>query len=93
MNELKHTKGNWIPVKKVAGDERTGIIANDFMIALLTNCNNDLEQMEANAKLIAASPGLLEALQAFVDYLDSDLTEGEQILKEQAIAAIQKATT
>lgn len=46
------------------------------------------KEAEANAKLFAAAPELLKALQSFVDYLDSDLTEAEAILRAQAVGII-----
>ncbi|HBP5172575.1 hypothetical protein [Pseudomonas aeruginosa] len=44
---------------------------------------------EANARLIAAAPELLEALQAVIDY--GSMT-GAEWVAEQALAAIAKAT-
>ncbi|OKS29626.1 hypothetical protein [Pseudomonas aeruginosa] len=44
---------------------------------------------EANAKLIAASPDLLEALQAVVNY---GVMTGDDWIEEKVLAAIAKAT-
>lgn len=48
------------------------------------------EMADANARLVAAAPGLLEALKEFVHpYQSGNLTERE--LREKALAAIAKA--
>jgi hypothetical protein len=46
-------------------------------------------EAHANARLIAAAPDLLEALQSCLDY--GSMT-GDEWVKEKAIAAIKKAT-
>ncbi len=54
----KHTKGGWSsePSKYLVIDKEGKIIANCFFV------NKPMEEREANARLIAAAPGLLEAL-------------------------------
>ena len=46
-------------------------------------------ETDANAKLIAASPDLLEALQAVVNY---GVMTGDDWIEEKVLAAIAKAT-
>ncbi len=47
---------------------------------------------EANARLIANAPDMLEALQNLVDYLGADVDNGLDELLTKARAAIEKAT-
>jgi len=47
---------------------------------------------EANARLIANAPDVLEALQNLVDYLGADVDNGLDELLTKARAAIEKAT-
>lgn len=93
MNK-NHTPGTW----KVefcldqsifinAGEEETPIA----MIQSEED-NGITPEMEANAKLIAAAPELLHALNMWVDYHDSDMSEAEAIILEKTKAAIKAAT-
>ena len=98
----KHTPGPWLTDRRKA---HTG------QIATIHHClNNDWIEIwtdkwaetglgegeqEANARLIAAAPELLDALQCLVDLmpdpeLDIDAVQREQVIK--AKAAIAKAT-
>jgi len=87
----KHTKGPW----SVQGD--TYVTVNSLII---THCkqagNTTLEEAQANARLIAAAPELLEALElcleAIQPYYDSD-DDGsmEAAASNAALAAINKA--
>lgn len=72
--EFKGTKENW-HIQKHYG-ERISVHAGEYKsicdvwgksVSYVTN-----EEMEANAKLIAASPMMLKALQSFVDDFESD---------------------
>ncbi len=90
----KHTKGPWL----VTGED------NDFIYALGPNgCNKfwfsvcsagpdkiNSEEKAANARLIAAAPDLLEALQLLVQGEAKSYITIQEINK--AIAAITKAT-
>ena len=106
----KHTPGPWVLKETkhdivisdwcvVAGDDRIGlfpykrIYSDDRSQSGLVICH---ERM-ANAKLIAAAPELLEALQALYDYNPHNCpscepTNEELELWEKAKAAINKAT-
>jgi len=59
--ETKHTKGEWVitPSKLIVVDKKDNIIADcDWT----TETYFTKEEMEANTKLVAAAPDLLEAL-------------------------------
>lgn len=55
--------------------------------------NADFELCKEVANRYNTFPELLEALQMWVDYMDSDLSEGEKRLLEITKAAITKATS
>lgn len=74
--ETKHTKGEWKIVSKskhrgwININSKKGIIARSFhgdMEPIVT-----VEEAEANVKLIAAAPDLLEALQSIVGTLENE---------------------
>lgn len=97
--KTKHTTGNWYVTHTDTGecviehDERDAVIAtiNDVPESARTEDEN-----KANAKLIAASPKLLEACQYVVRWhREHDSGEGElfgQDFVTTCIAAIAKAT-
>lgn len=83
--ETKHTKGTWNVI---------GIYKNTFSDDTLYKVSgsensfcHSIKEMEANAKLIAAAPELLEALKVMLE--SSNAPEWK---KELAIKAINKAT-
>lgn len=89
--ETKHTKGEW----QVDRRALLRVCVNDMTIA---NCggavsNDSLEEAQANAKLIAAAPELLEALvglRSFINELTFDYPGDELIIMVDN--AIKKAT-
>lgn len=96
MSDLKHTKGPWEAGKPNA--DQWSILSNGIFICMLpTNTKEAL----ANAKLIAAAPELLEALQKCSPVIDqlinqtasgtyrNELCDLNILLK----TVIQKATT
>jgi hypothetical protein len=101
MNETKFTPGPWMPPAShkdltvwATKNDRTEMIASAS-----TNqwCKED--EANANAKLIAAAPDLLEALRLALPYIEGayecafpDSDENNNVL-EAAKAAIAKATT
>lgn len=95
MENLKHTKGEWRYFKANDGH----IIKTDKGCIADVYCNiDDLDSAEeANAKLIAAAPDMLEALQDMVFIFESISEKLPTPAKEfncfkKAINAINKAT-
>ncbi|MCT8191309.1 hypothetical protein KY382_24425 [Pseudomonas monteilii] len=89
MGEKRHTPGPWVarPVPNVGLRGHTGY-AIDF--------NEDQEQVvdfvyeEADARLIAAAPDLLEALESCIEH--GSMT-GAEWVADKARAAVAKATS
>ena len=90
----KHTPGPWRVVKHdklvVVDDERMTIMCN-FPYSL------SVEQNMADARLIAAAPELLEALQSIAECCDEDHAARDYASRQTEIrgiarAAIRKAT-
>lgn len=104
MNEAKHTPGPWVKCRE-DGDHRSFYVftkeqidawpaqgdSMDYCIAM-AGLNHD--NFEANARLIAAAPELLEALQAMqssfhgVEWMEPHMHQAS----EMARSAIAKAT-
>lgn len=64
MSESKHTPGPWLYANRSAGAH---IHANDGEIAWLRSYMGIADkQIDANARLIAAAPELLEIVEAFI---------------------------
>lgn len=80
----KHTPGPWIWKTDLHGT-RVGIKESDFIIAQICY---QREETEANARLIAAAPELLEVLQGC---LDSMSFESHEHIRAAALRAITKA--
>jgi hypothetical protein len=106
MSAAKHTKGPWSQVPQTNGST---LIAHEFetgkqmnpkglrLVCFTMARGNSLPENEANARLIAAAPDLLEALQALSDLLPSDefmRTQGKEPGPGLVMmrAAIAKAT-
>ena len=85
----KYTPGPWrIGTPPPNGEQTVGTL-NGLMVAVAT-IGAEMEETKANARLIAAAPELLEALQSVLDNcLDS---EGLCAAHAKARAAIAKAT-
>jgi hypothetical protein len=98
---MKHTKGEWVAIKaksasnvwtikNITGDY-VGLFSGEVKRPALMK--EAIRQSEANAKLIAAAPDLLEALQAAKDYFDvCDKNCIPLDLQRQIKSAIKKAT-
>lgn len=89
---MTHTKGPW----NVPEYKEQSIDADSLEIAIVS-CRR--KEWRANARLIAAAPDLLSALEAMVDAVDMgddldhalDCTDAERCALCQARAAIDKA--
>jgi hypothetical protein len=68
------------------------VISPDGRIAMIDCDDIDANTLEANARLISASPELLNSLQELVEYLGVDVDNGLDELLTNARAAITKAT-
>lgn len=92
---MKHTQGKWTAESSSFGEN---IRVENLTIATCYRRAGNEHEAEANAKLIAAAPELLEACQsmikAFMDapnewLMTADVMQMESIMKD----AINKATT
>ena len=112
MSGAKHTPGPWVvrtDFKCGNGETGIGIAARDLgpgSGAVAWPCGTTDEQLIANARLIAASPALLEALQGLIREHDAvfagredgaqdsyyNAHPGRAIAYRNARAAIAKAT-
>jgi hypothetical protein len=72
--------------------ENLDVIGEGGRVAMLDCDDIDAETLEANARLISASPELLNSLQELVKYLGVDVDNGLDELLTNARAAITKAT-
>ena len=86
---MAHTKGPWSAIEAQRGFIVTAI-DGFYDIAVVRNMGN--EDNKANARLIAAAPDLLEALQHAVDWLNAAGIAETMPVQLQARAAIKKAT-
>ena len=93
----KHTKGEWevetqklIRPKDCMQDFRTAKSGN-LLIAEFKRANHLKDEAEANAKLIAAAPDMLNALQTLVNWAKNGNQE-HLIVFEEAISVINNAT-
>jgi hypothetical protein len=84
--ETKHTPGPW---SVAIGDGCFVVETNDAFIRFVIHGSNQ-EGDEANARLIAAAPDLLDALCMVLD--DPDALDGRPLTYECVRAAIAKAT-
>ena len=102
MNHSKHSPGPWI-VDRHADNEEL-VVRSDPDWGIVANCQTDsyslseqenlMAEIQANARLIAAAPEMLEALQWIADH--GDTGEGGRPafhdMRAHARAAIAKAT-
>lgn len=98
--DTKHTPGPWIVKTAINGDRGIvapgiGILAECFVA--IRNMDEVSPECEANARLIAAAPGLLEALEEMIElaspniYPQPDKSQSGWAKLQRARAAIAKA--
>lgn len=102
MTQTQHTPGKWTLCKTIqAGAVTHWHIAGEKHGSVYPICNHTIEvepssdEQLSNARLIAAAPDLLEALQEAVDFADQDsqcLTPHGENMISRWKSAIQKAT-
>jgi hypothetical protein len=86
----KHTRGPW-HVSKSDHDD-CGLLIKPILGQVVAECDPQPE-MEANARLIAAAPLLLQALGDLLDLADTDyIDEDNAPIIEAARAALKAAT-
>ena len=87
----KHTQGEWMQFRGniVTKSKSTLPIDYDTNICKL---NNNLDESEANAKLIASAPDLLEALIDITNSYRTKVNMTEEHIIRNALSAIKKAT-
>jgi hypothetical protein len=95
---MKHTPGPWAAELGRDGSflieaDRQGVTGGLLVLASRNEHPLLAEQMHANARLIAAAPDLLEALQEMYQAFNwGDMNQGETWAILKARAAIAKAT-
>lgn len=96
MSASKHTPGPWSLWKDVCHGEH-GMITDDAHARHIAQIKDGAPEIEANARLIAAAPELLEAMQTYIAALDGweNTNKAERRVKTAEAgmrAAIGKAT-
>jgi hypothetical protein len=93
-NETKHTPGPWHVAFGGKDTDDYAIIGSKFSERAICNME-PRDYVQANARLIAAAPELLEALKGLLDQLNGigipDWHGAEGLSLEETIAAINKA--
>ncbi len=93
-NENKHTPGPWFTEQHVDRNTLWIGTAEDYIGEIYKaspGFSISEAQAQANARLIAASPCLLEALEAYVTHFGDAMSDIELELKEKALTAISRA--
>ena len=86
----EHTPGPWTARPQTG--PQWGVTHGDSEFAFICNCFTLHGNDEANARLIAAAPDMLEALKQSLDWLSSYPGGGALGMYDQVRAAIEKAT-
>lgn len=92
----KHTPGPWrfTEIDSPSGGKQHAIVGIPFgdVVAVTSYPFHGREAMEANARLIAAAPDLLEALQWALEQIEPDLDLDHQDAMTLARIAVAQAT-
>lgn len=88
MSKTKHTPGPW----KTSYTNLSVVIAENGAVVARASKLNGLVNLQANARLIAAAPELLEALQTVVANAPDPYCAITRAVDAQCRAAIAKAT-
>lgn len=83
MKDLKYTSGEWITNEGQIYPQETG-----KTLALIPYFDKDSEEMQSNAKLIAAAPDLLKAC---IDFIEEETGNGLYGPKFPLIVKIKEA--
>ena len=89
MSKFKHTPGPWY------AERYKGLVSNEsleIICQFFSRHEDDFRNSEANAKLIAAAPDMLEALESIQDILYSPGLIDAGNLRRIVDSAIKKAT-
>ena len=93
MSVTKHTPGPWTHIPGGFTIKAPSDHHSFQLIASLSTGMKTRSEVEANARLIAAAPDLLEALQTIAGYLDDTAAcNSDKAMASTARAAIAKAT-
>jgi hypothetical protein len=99
MKKFKGTPGNWQYRKATAKNGSSFRVESKVGEETKKVCNvitRDIDQAESNAKLIAAAPDLLEAIQYYFDVLEEvlgkDWKEKPGHVLSKMLDAVKKAT-
>ena len=89
---MKHTPGPWLPACKASGAacRHPAIISDEGQVGTAAWQGSE-SATDANARLIAAAPDLLEVLQKIVNHVDAGTAAILNRLVSEARAAIAKA--
>ena len=68
----KHTNGQWTAEKE---NKNYSIFSDKMYIGSISSSDVESEQAEANTKLIASAPELLEALQSVADFYKAKISQ------------------
>jgi hypothetical protein len=96
MGKTKFTTGTWSVIKNQFSDDLIIKVQNGKFYKFVANISatecDDEEELNANARLMASAPELLEALNDLLQWANIKDGSPSQALRDQAIKAIENAT-